>query len=294
MDHHFVPQFYLKQWADPDGRIPNYRWINDRAVFGYIKSSKGTGYETDLYAQEHVSPVDRHKVETHFFKILDTKAAAIHSRFLEGKWWQLTAEERMDWSIFLAAATARTPEKVAYFKKTMREAVRANLRATDPSEVEKALGYKPPFTLLEWTEKHFPDQIDNFHLRMLIKHMTREDLVQLYMDMDWTVHPVRARHKELLTSDRPLWHQHAPSHASFTAMMTLSPHVVFIAAKSRQVADAMAATPTMKLARLINESVFNFAQERVYGRMTLEYAQRAFSLTRRNRRNRAKLWEAAS
>jgi hypothetical protein len=290
LDHHFVPQFYLKQWADPNGRIPNYRWIRDRAVFGHVPSTQGTGFERDLYAQEHVSVEDRHKVETHFFKLLDTKAAIIHARFIELERFTLTPEERTDWAIFLAAATARTPEKIAHFKRTLAEAVRANLRDTDPAEIEKALGYKPPFTLLEWTEKHFPGQIANFHLRMLIKHMTREELVQLYMDMDWTVHRVRSRHKELLTCDRPLWYLHNPNHPNFTMMMTLSPRVVFIAAKSQQLADSMAATPTMRLARLINQSVFNAAQERVYGRTTLEYAQRAFSLTRRNRRHRAKVW----
>src|SRR5205085_121511 len=149
---HYVPQFYLREWADPDGRVPNYRYIRDRAVFGHVPSTKGTGFERDLYAQEHVAPENRHKVETHFFQILDTKASAIHARFLKHEWFHFTAEERMDWAIFLSAANARTPEKIAHFKKTLPEAVRTNLHDTDPAELEKALGYKPPFTLLEWTE----------------------------------------------------------------------------------------------------------------------------------------------
>ena len=145
MDHHYVPQFYLKQWANPDGRIPSYRWINGRAAFSHIKSTKGTGYEPDLYAREHVPPEERHKVETDFFTVLDNKAAIIHGRLIRQERFTFTAEERHDWAIFLAA------------------------------------------------------------------------------------------------------------------------------------------TPSMKLARLINESVFNRAAERVYGRTSIEYAQRAFSLTRQKR-----------
>ncbi len=289
MDHHYVPQFYLKQWAEPDGRVPNYRWIKDRAVFGRIPSTKGTGFEPDLYAREHVPPEEKHKVETGFFQVLDSKAAIIHARLTRQERFTFTVEERMDWAMFLAAANARTPDKIAHFKATLPESVRANLRNTAPEELEKALGYKPPFTLLEWTERNFPDQIANFHLRMLLKFVTRDDLIQQFMDMDWTVHKVRSRHKELLTCDRPLWYLENPQHRKFTMMMTLSPRTVFIAAKNTDLADKMAATPSMKLARLINESVFNRAYERVYGRTTIEYAQKSFRLSRRNQQRRDRM-----
>ena len=80
MDHHYVPQFYLKQWAGPDGQIPNYRWLRNSAIFGRVKSSKGTGLEPDLYAREHVPPEERNLVETGFFSVLDDKAARVHAR----------------------------------------------------------------------------------------------------------------------------------------------------------------------------------------------------------------------
>ena len=50
-----------------------------------------------------------------------------------------------------------------------------------------------------------------------------------------------------------------------------------------ELAEKMAGTPSMRLARLINESVFNRADERIYGRTTLEYATKAFKQSRRNR-----------
>ena len=116
MDHHYVQQFYLKQWADPDGQIPNYRWLRNRAIFGRVKSSKGTGFEPDLYAREHVPPEERNLVETGFFSVLDDKAARVHARLLRLEQFIFTAEERMDWAMFLAAATARTPDKIRWLK----------------------------------------------------------------------------------------------------------------------------------------------------------------------------------
>lgn len=280
MDHHFVPQFYLKQWADPDGRIPSYRWIRDRAVFSHVPSAKGTGFEPDLYAREHVPPEDRHFVETGFFKIFDDRAARIHTRLIKREKFTFTAEERTDWAIFLAAANARTPDNVAGIKQMTTRVLREKLNE-DPEEVEKALGYKLPVTLAEWTEKNAPERIANAGLQQLVKYLTNKDHIQRYMDMMWTVHEPPSRHKELLTCDRPLWYFRDPEHREFTVMMTLSPRTVFIATKNPAFADKLAATPSMRLARKINESVFDRAAERVYGRTTLAYATEQFKRSRR-------------
>jgi hypothetical protein len=285
MDHHYVPQFYLRYWADPDGRIPHYRWLNDRAVYGSIRSARGAAFQKDLYAREHVPDEERHTVETHFFSILDDRASKIHAKLERRERFTFTAEERHDWAIFLAAANARTPDIVQFIKKDAEENLRKNLNE-NPEEIEKALGRKPEFTLVEWAEKHAPEKLANFGLQMLLKYLTRDDLIQQFMDMEWTVHQPPSRHKELLTCDRPLWYFGKPDDPKFTMMMTLSPRTVFIAAKTMALADKMAATPSMKLARLINESVFNRAYERVYGRTTLENATKLFKVSRRNQANR--------
>lgn len=281
MDHHYVPQFYLRYWADHDGRIPNVHWLKGRAIPGFIKSSKGTGYERDLYAREHVPPEERHRIETHFFSILDDRASKIHAKLERRERFTFTEAERHDWAIFLAAANARTPDIVEFIKKDAEENLRKKLEE-NPEEVEEKLGYKPPFTLTEWVEKHAPDQLANFGLKMLLKYLTRDDIIQQFMDMIWTVHPSNSRHKELLTCDRPLWYFGKPHDHNFTMMMTLSPRSVFIAAKTDDLAEKMKAMPSMKLARLINESVFNRAYERVYGRVPEDVATRMFKLSRRN------------
>lgn len=280
MNHHYVPQFYLSHWADPDGRIPNYRWLNRKVIHGHIPSTKGTGFEPDLYAREHVPEEDRHKVETHFFSILDNKAALLHARFAKREAFDPTAEERTTWAMFLAAANARTPDVIAKIKKSTTEALREKLN-DNPEEVEERLGYKPPFTLVEWVEQNAPDRIANFGLHMLIKHLTRPDHIQRFMDMVWTVHEPQARHKELLTCDRPLWYFENPEHPQFTMMMTLSPKTVFIASKTNALAEKMVGMPPMRLVRRINESVFNRANERVYGRTSFEYAKQMFRRSRR-------------
>src|SRR5262249_20060225 len=157
--------------------IPNYRWLNGRVIHGYIKSTKGTGFEPDLYAREHVPPEERHRIETHFFSILDSRAAAIHARLMNRERFTFTSEQRHDSAIFLAAENDRTPDRVGYLKKMTEDTLREKLNE-NPEEVEKALGYKPSLTLLEWAEKNAPDRLANFGLEILLKHLTSEDLIQ--------------------------------------------------------------------------------------------------------------------
>ena len=277
-NHHFVPQFLLRQWADPDGRVPHYRWVNGRAVLSR-RAPEYIGYEPNLYAAEHVPPEDRHLAERSFFATIDDRAARIHARLVKREPFTFTTDERSYWAIFLAAANARTPDKVAGIRRMTEEVLRKQLNE-NPEEVERALGYKLPVSLFEWAEKNMPHEVANIWLRNLMKYLTRKDHIQPYMDMVWTVHEPGTRHKEFLISDRPLWYFENPDHPRFTVVMPLSPRVVFIAAKTDALAQKMARTASMKLVRLINESMFERAHERVYGRMSLAYATAQFKRSR--------------
>lgn len=281
MNHHYVPQFYLKQWAEADGRLPYYRWIKGHAVPGRI-APRSTAYEPDLYARTKVPTDERHVVETHFFSKLDSKASIIHGRLMRQERFTFTAEERTDWAIFLAAANARTPDMITFIKENAERTLRENLDS-DPEEVEKRLGYKPPYTLSEWTEKNRPDVLANFGLHILIKYLTREDLIQPFMDMEWSVHGIPGAANEFLTCDRPFWYFENPKHPKFSMMMTLSPRVVFIASRTAELGTNIASQSHSMVARRVNESVFSRALERVYGRAKLEYVNKLFRLSQRKK-----------
>jgi hypothetical protein len=53
--HHYIPKFYLKQWAGPDGRICEFsrphKEVKPRMVF-----PDGTGYERGLYTFPELAP----------------------------------------------------------------------------------------------------------------------------------------------------------------------------------------------------------------------------------------------
>ena len=75
-DHHYVPQFHLRNWEGDDkqitewSRVPYSGRLTRRRV-----AVAGTAYVRGLYSLEHVSPAEVQKIETEVFGQIETKAA---------------------------------------------------------------------------------------------------------------------------------------------------------------------------------------------------------------------------
>ncbi|WP_119304443.1 DUF4238 domain-containing protein [Dongia deserti] len=68
MRHHFVSQFYLSRWEEPqDGRIPTFLRKTDGQIDLVRFAKQSTGYEHDLYAFTNVDQDDKHVLEHEFF-----------------------------------------------------------------------------------------------------------------------------------------------------------------------------------------------------------------------------------
>ena len=122
MKHHYVPQFALRYWAESDGRVPYDVRRNGRVVCDRL-TPEYTAFEPDLYAFTEVPEHNRHALEREFFAKLESDAAPIYEK-IERRDEDLSQGERQVWSIFLMAANARVPEKVALAKQITDKHVR--------------------------------------------------------------------------------------------------------------------------------------------------------------------------
>jgi hypothetical protein len=96
MDHHYVPQFYTRRWADGSGRVLCYKRVtNGRIAFKGVVP-KGTGFEPDLYKTPPAvfwESHEEHVIETAFFSPIDNDAAVVLDKLQSGA-SSLTDEER--------------------------------------------------------------------------------------------------------------------------------------------------------------------------------------------------------
>ena len=73
-DHHFVPAFYLSQWALLDDDVVEY-CIKHRKLIAKPVGPKATGFERDLYAFPELPPEHAQHLESVFVNSADNVAA---------------------------------------------------------------------------------------------------------------------------------------------------------------------------------------------------------------------------
>jgi len=106
MRHHYLPQFYSKNWANPKGSIHCYKHANGGIVED-LWAPKGTGYEHDLYSVNDEEP---DKVETNHFKLVDDKASKVLNKILSSGLNSINKTEKIAWCDFIASLITRHPK----------------------------------------------------------------------------------------------------------------------------------------------------------------------------------------
>ncbi len=63
-DHHYVPQFHLRMWEGPNGKINQWGRVpfNDKLVCKPVTSA-ATAYLPGLYSLEHVNETEAQQIE---------------------------------------------------------------------------------------------------------------------------------------------------------------------------------------------------------------------------------------
>ncbi|MER9840511.1 DUF4238 domain-containing protein [Mesorhizobium australicum] len=103
-DHHYVPQFHLRNWADSEGLVNRWGRIahNGKLVQKRV-SPAATGYVPGLYALEHVPSDKIHLIEEKVFGVVDRKAASILEKLTSQGVRSLSKVDRQWWAIYLNA-----------------------------------------------------------------------------------------------------------------------------------------------------------------------------------------------
>lgn len=116
-DNHFVPQAYLRRWADHDARVWTYSTLvpHDDAPRWKLKAVKGVAYRRDLYTQL-VGGQDTDEFEKWIEADFETPGLRAIDRAVEGQ-----ILRRRDWealALYFAAQCVRTPQ--SYVESTLR------------------------------------------------------------------------------------------------------------------------------------------------------------------------------
>lgn len=227
MDHHYVPQFYTRRWADSSGKVLCYKRVPSGCIVFKGVMPKGTGFEPDLYATPPAIFWENHDeqvIETEFFSRIDNDAALVLEQ-IHTDASSLTNHGRTAWSLFM---------------NSMLHRHRDDILERDAKAPELALEVKAQF-LTACTSKDrkcIEDALADVDLNQLARTTHRTQMVRAIRDplvlnamksMFWEVITVKPD-IPLITTDRPVLvnlGQERPGLELIT--MPLSPTKLFVA-----------------------------------------------------------------
>lgn len=201
-DHHFIPAFYLKQWAGPDGKLVEYTRKGGKLISKWVGPGS-TGYERDLYSFPELPSDAAQFMEQVFFQYADQKASDALDNHLGVKSLPWTSELVSAWSRFIVAIHLRHPDAMPELRAAAAaiwaaggldcQARYAALRKqADPPTFDEYLALCDPLAPVK------------VRVNMIVKALDNEEVGKHINRMKHAVVDVSSAPYRLLTSDRPV------------------------------------------------------------------------------------------
>lgn len=227
-DHHYIPVFYLKQWANSAKKVIEFTVKHGNFIAKPV-GPKGTGFQTDLYAFPELPPDMAQHIEDVFLKYTDNTASRALNKLLSGddRW---NSDLRSGWSRFLISLIIRHPD------------VMMELRSATITSWERA-GPNAQKRYEESKEPHHPATFDEYiaavdplipmkvSMNAIIKAIDNEEIGTQFNAMFWGTVDISKGPHRFLTSDRPLQYAFLKEPRGFISL-PISPTKLFVASNN--------------------------------------------------------------
>jgi Protein of unknown function (DUF4238) len=260
-DHHFIPVFYLKQWANEDGKLIEYSRPYRSKIVAKRVGPRATGFVTDLYSFPQCPPAIAQYLESVFLARTDFLASVALSKHLSGAREPWTPELRSAWSRFTVNFLIRHPDPFAEIKAVTHDNWLQPDNVTQ-AEYERLRRPEDPATFEEWVLLQGDNLADKIRIRFLQAAMDNAGIGARVNAMAWNVLDVSRARVRLLTSDWPLYR--AFNGERMFLALPISPTVLFTAVTHDDISERLRATPSNELVTEMNRSVVSSARLYVY------------------------------
>jgi hypothetical protein len=230
-NHHFIPAFFLKQWAGPDGKLVEYTIKHGRLISKHV-SQASTGYEYDLYALNELPPESAQFIEQRFFDYADRKASeALQLLLTDAEFLTWTVELRSAWSRFVVALHLRHPDAMPELRAAVQSIWDGSGESYQQSYEEIKKPEDPP-TFDEYIAVRDPLAHVKMRVNLIIKGFDNDILGKHINNMVWTTLDLKGAQNRLLISDRSVvfcWLNQARGYIT----LPISPNKLFVAVNSK-------------------------------------------------------------
>ncbi|WP_082928909.1 DUF4238 domain-containing protein [Rhizobium aegyptiacum] len=262
MKHHYIPQFYLKQWEGSDQKLQVYLRRGDGLVIAKRMARKATGYEVDLYKLPGATPEREHEVEHMFMALVDDEAVRVRDGMLASI-LPKEQQKRFAWARFVLSLVIRNPDELKTFKSDYAK----HLLMPDPAFQTRYAAMRQegdPELFEDWIVKTDPTYAERQAVVTLTRLIENHSVLRLLRTMHWRIIDTSRASRRLMTSDRPVMMTNGMVHYKGHYALPISPTRLFLATTAVQFADEFCALPAGKIVREVNRMVIGQARKFVY------------------------------
>lgn len=261
--HHFVPAFFLKQWANPahGNQVTESAKLLGKLVQRW-RSEGATGWEYDLYAFQELPPHQRQHIEKVFFNYADNTGSQALTILLEEKRGAFSPELRRAWSRFLVGLYLRHPDIIPELRIAAR-AIWARTGDRTQADYEHLRSAEDPPLFDQYVASVDPLIPDKAQMNLIINGIDNDQLCAFFDQMEWSVLDLSNASRTLLLSDRPLMISDLKQPTGLLAL-PISPNKLFLAVNHNSTAERIASRPNSDIVRHSNVSVVTKARRFVW------------------------------
>lgn len=274
--HHYIPIFYLKQWATGrDGRLCEYSKPYRDIVKPKRVHPSGTGYVDRLYELQGLESELAQRLESEFMAPIDGFASEIVKGYFLDRNHFSSARQRTSWSMFIISLIMRNPEEIALAKNFYVKSWNNPTEERKQSYLQRR-GPGMPATLVEFLETCDPVAIERSSLENLAQMIENPVVANHISGMLWGILSFPLGNHALLTSDRPVIMSNGLNKPDSHIILPISPSRAFYAVTTEKTQNFLAETRPTELIERINRTVTAQAVKYVYSTsdIQLKYIQK--------------------
>ena len=275
--HHYIPVFYSKGWAGPDGRLCEFS-----RPYDVVKPKRvhpdGTGYVRGLYTVPRNEPIVAEFIEKEFFRITNSKASDVLRMLRTGQPIEWNSDNRSAWSRFIISLMIRSPDYVArmaaevvgFFDPTstdLNDKYRQIRRPTDPETYEEYIALTG----------HPAGRASAIAMQTIIDSPRMGGHLN---QMRWSIVTFKNARHTLLTSDRPIIMTNGLVKPRDHLAIPIGPLALFVATNIEESDNIIRNMNPRALMEQVNDRVASQAKRFVYG---IDDSQRRFVANRLGR-----------
>jgi hypothetical protein len=277
--HHYVPVFYLKQWALLDKKVYTFKRVHGGKVVVTPKPPTHTGYHRGLYWLEGADPEISNRIETILMGRIDSNAAIAHQIILNDKVSSLSKEVRYAWARFVIGLLLRTPAQMGNVYKRM-----TTPGSKEYKELEREFRRDYP-------GKRYRDIPEDVMKRAALittaRLMQNAEVETALNNMLWCVYDIGLPELRFFTSDRPVVMTNGIGTKGGHLVIPISPRLLFLAFRDEKIRAEVQVMSPWEIHENVNRAVVRNAIDRVWDTdaQRLTYVQENMSAEAENDRN---------